>query len=122
MPTTGLLGLSGAEREVVCQCLRAAVDGPFFPDFEFLALLGTERAELSALLDLWPRLDDTDGHIHALINNAILNLLCYPHQCEADWPKHIEVPVEEVGRIYAKWRGVRPKDYLDAKDYFDAME
>lgn len=29
--------------QIIRQCLRAAVDGPFFPDWEFSTLIGAER-------------------------------------------------------------------------------
>ncbi|MEM7165832.1 MAG: hypothetical protein AAF581_10230 [Planctomycetota bacterium] len=110
---SGLSGLTARERDVVKQCLRAAAVGSFFPEFEFLALIGATRPELSALLDEWPGIDDTDEHVHAVINNTLLHLISYPHHREADWPNYIEVPVDEVGQIYAKWHGGPPGDSFD---------
>lgn len=47
------------ERAVVFACLRAAVDGPFFPEWEFETLFGLPRAEVAALVAALPDIDDT---------------------------------------------------------------
>jgi hypothetical protein len=40
--------LSELDKAIVGQALRAAANGPFFPDWEFHALFGLERSEVSA--------------------------------------------------------------------------
>ena len=40
--------------KMIGQCLRAAVDGPFFPDREFSTLFGFSRDELRHIADRWP--------------------------------------------------------------------
>ena len=42
------------DRDVIERCLRAAVEGPFFPDWEFHALFGLDREEVRAVLSAWP--------------------------------------------------------------------
>ena len=51
--------LTEKEMELVRQCLRAAVQGPFFPDWEFHTLFGLEREDVAAVLSRWPDLDDS---------------------------------------------------------------
>lgn len=58
-----LVELSDAEREIVRECLRAAVDGSLFPDWEFQTLFGLERREVRRILSLWPELDETDESV-----------------------------------------------------------
>jgi hypothetical protein len=53
-----LTDLHAAELDVVKECLRAAVDGPFFPDWELHALFGLERAEVRKVLQSWPELNE----------------------------------------------------------------
>ena len=43
--------LSDMDKAIVGQALRAAADGPFFPDWEFHTLFGLERSEVRAIAD-----------------------------------------------------------------------
>jgi hypothetical protein len=43
-----------AEVRAVGGCLRAAVDGPFFPDGEFPILIGPNRPDMRAIMEAWP--------------------------------------------------------------------
>lgn len=98
-----LANLDEKEREVVRECLRAAVEGPFFPDWEFQALFGLERKEVRSILKSWPNVDETAESVRAAINDSFNNLLGYPHGNEKEWPEFITVSPEEVLRVYRKW-------------------
>ena len=104
-----LADLEQSEREIIRQCLNAAVHGPFFPDWEFHALFGLERGEVKYVLDVWPGLDDSKKEVRSAvrsaINNSLNNLLGYPHGCEKEWSLFISVSRSEVERIFKKWRG-----------------
>ncbi len=106
--------LTDAERELVRQCLHAAVRGPFFPDWEFQLLFGLERDEVAAVLSSWPDLDDSLERDHLAINNALANLVGYPHGCEEQWPEFIAASRAEIARLLAKWRGDSPGNYFKA--------
>ena len=99
-----LTDLNASEQRVVFECLRAAARGPFFPDWEFHTLFGLRRAEVEAVVTAWPTINDTDQNVSLAINNAMTNLLGYPHGRENDWPQYISVPPTEVRRIFDKWR------------------
>ncbi len=99
-----LADLEQSEREVVRQCLNAAVNGPFFPDWEFHTLFGLERIEVKSVLESWPKLDETKEEVQVAINNTLNNLLGYPHGCEREWPQFISVSSNEVKRVFKKWR------------------
>lgn len=114
-----LFDLSDAEREIVRECLRAAVEGPFFPDWEFQTLFGLERREVRTILSLWPELDETDKSVPIAINNSFNNLLGYPaHNRDEEWPKFISVTKEEVARIFDKWRSRNPRASNGPRDHF----
>jgi len=101
-----LTDLNNAEREVVRECLRAAIEGSFFPDWEFHTLFGLERTEVSDVLLAWPNLDETRELVSLAINNSFANLLGYPWDCDSqEWSKFISVSEKEVIRIFEKWRG-----------------
>ncbi|WP_263974564.1 hypothetical protein [Myxococcus xanthus] len=38
------------DEQIIQECLRATVEGPFFPDREFPVLFGFDRAEVAAIL------------------------------------------------------------------------
>jgi hypothetical protein len=101
----GLSSLTEREKEVVFECLRAASEGPFFPESEFATLFGLERAQVRGIAATASRIDDSRNDAALAINNALANLLGYPHHQESAWPQFISVPEDEVRRIFTKWRG-----------------
>ncbi len=44
----------------------------------------------------------------------MVNLLGYPHRYHDRWETVIVVPREEVGRVFAKWRGGSPGGYFES--------
>jgi len=107
--------LKPQEQKVVLECLRASTEGPFFPDQEFSTLFGLSRSEVRAVIDQWPVDDRSDEKAALAINNAINNLLGYPHDQEEAWSKYMSGSREEVYAIFEKWRD------SPAEGYFDAM-
>lgn len=55
--------LDEREREVVRECLQAAVKGPFFPDWEFETLFGLTREEVGKVLLSWPTPNESDESV-----------------------------------------------------------
>jgi hypothetical protein len=105
-PSMPLTNLDASEREVVRECLRAAVDGPFFPDGEFETLFGLTRYELREVLLSWPTLNEADESVVLAINNSMNNLLGYPFREDQDaWSRFISVNRSELASIFDKWRG-----------------
>lgn len=105
--------LDSEELEVVKDCLRAAVEGPFFPDWEFHTLFGLERAEVKSILKSWPNLNENDEAVVLAINNSFNNLLGYPHGLHDNWSDFIRVDSRELARIYMKWKGKSVRNYFD---------
>lgn len=80
---------------------------------EFHTIFGLDPEEVVEILDAWP-------DFHALpkkflmeelvgraINNAMGNLLGYPHRCDDVWGQYISASREDVGRVFAKWKTPR---------------
>lgn len=80
-----LSDLSTSERRVVFECLRASLEGPFFPEEEFTSIFGISRAELAEVVAAWPEVDEHTDEVRLAIRNAMNNLLGYPHDCHAVW-------------------------------------
>jgi hypothetical protein len=100
-----LKDLDDSEKKVVRECLEAAVNGPFFPDWEFRTLFGIEREQVRVVLDAWPDVDDANENVMLSINNSMNNLLGYPHGCDQQWHSFVSVSPDEVERVFSKWRG-----------------
>jgi hypothetical protein len=107
--------LTQTECKVVRECLAAAADGPFFPDWEFHSLFGLNRDELRNVLSLWPDVDQKSVVTQLAINNTLNNLLGYPHGQDPAWDHFISAPPAEVSRIFYKWRGEAAPIEMDSK-------
>lgn len=115
-----LVDLNEEERDVVRQCLRAAAESPFFPEWEFQTLFGLTRQEVKTVLISWPELDENDKLVIRAINNSFNNLLGYPARDKQElWPKYVSVSGMELARIFDKWKGRQPRDHYRVRDYFD---
>jgi hypothetical protein len=106
------MSLTEGEKHVVHECLLAAAEGPFFPDWEFHTLFGMERAELVEITAAWPAIDEDDEKVDLAINNAMNNLLGYPHERGDVWPEYVSVPRHEVDRILWKYRGDEAESFV----------
>jgi hypothetical protein len=99
--------LSQRQSEIVGEALRAAVDGPFFPESEFRALFGFTRAEIRAVADAWP-LPLADPETVAMAVNHTLNLLLsYPHEKDEALADFISVGRAELNDLLIQVRGRR---------------
>jgi len=99
-----LQALSDREKRLIFECLRAAVDGPFFPEWEFHTLFGLDRYELAEIVASIPDIDDSDERVSLAINSTMTNLLGYPHSDATAWEQFISVPESEVSRVFEKWK------------------
>lgn len=88
--------LGDADKAVVGQALRAAADGPFFPEWEFHTLFGLARSEVRTVADAWPNVDSMDADVALAVNNALTNLMGYPHGQDFAWSQWISVEPPEL--------------------------
>src|SRR4051812_20422877 len=96
--------LTSEERQVIEECLRAVVSGPFIPMWEFHTLLGLTHQEVSDIAYSRAGLDDSLPNTRRAIGVTLNNLMGYPHKKYHLWPMFISVPAIEVRRIEDKWR------------------
>jgi hypothetical protein len=104
--------LSDVDKLILGQALRAAVDGPFFPDWEFHTLFGLERCKVRAIADAWPVPDASPDDVELAVNNSLNNLLGYPHQQDAVWSQWISVDRSQLNKLFNRVRGVRDEGYF----------
>ena len=91
--------LTERQKEIIGECLHAAANGPFFPDWEFHTLFGLVREEVASVAASWPQTHADEETIFLAINNALVNLIGYPIDSEEQWDSYISVPRAEVSRI-----------------------
>lgn len=109
-----LRDLTSDERSTIKQCLDAVASGKIIlDDWEFPVLFGIEFADLQAVANAWPDVDDSDDCTFAAINGSLNNLLGYPHGKMARWSTYISSPPSEVSRILSKWRGQVIGNYFE---------
>ncbi len=97
--------LTEQERGVVHACLRAAIEGPFFPDQEFHSRFGLDRSEVQSVVLGWPEIDDSVERIALAIINAMANLLSYPHGKPEELRHWVSASDAEILRVLYKWQG-----------------
>jgi hypothetical protein len=91
--------LNDQELAIVGQCLRAAAEGPFFPDWEFQTLMGVSREELTRLALRWPSVATEREITTDIVVSVLNNLLGYPHGKESAWGDFIKVEPAVVSAI-----------------------
>lgn len=117
---TSFATLTPEERHVIYQCLKAAAEGPFFPDWEFQALFGMSKNDVARLIALWPDINHAQTFIQAAINSSINNLLGYPHNKFDIWHEYISADPAQLAVIFQKWSGDDSFE-PDARGYFNRM-
>ena len=95
----GIGQLDARTVEVTKECLRAAVEGPFFTDREFQTLIGVERDEVRTVYEAWPRQTVDTMTFCCAVVNSLNNLTGYPHGMEAVWSEYISVGSDEVRMV-----------------------
>jgi hypothetical protein len=103
-PTVTLLHCTDEDRRIIAEALKAAVEGPFFPDEEFHSIFGLERAEVAEVSRSWPNVDEADDRVGIAVNNTLVNLTGYPHKKEKDWDRFLSVPESWLLEVLGRWR------------------
>ncbi|WP_299371411.1 hypothetical protein [uncultured Kiloniella sp.] len=112
--------LSDEEKWVVKECLLAISSGNFLDDGEFHTLMGLTLAETHLIAIAYPNIQEAclespsarnssnDNLMAQLnstaINNSLNNLIGYQKWSSCLWTKYISVSLDEVERIFKKWR------------------
>ena len=105
--------LSAMDKVILGQALRAAADGPFFPDWEFHTLFGLERNEVRAIANGWPQPAASSEEVEIAVNGSLNNLLGYPHQQDAVWSRWVSVDRHQLNELFNRLRGLRDESYFD---------
>ena len=99
--------LTQIESRIVGEVLRAAADGPFFPDWEFYTLFGLARAQVRQVANAWPT-PIIDPEIVAIaVNNSFNMLLGYPHRKEHEWSEWISIDGPTLNQFFNRLRARR---------------
>ncbi len=75
--------LAEDERQVVAKCLFAAVNGKYFPDWEFETLIGSTRHDVRKIAANWETEPLPSAATVEVVIAVLGNLVCYPHGMEA---------------------------------------
>lgn len=101
--------MTPAESRTIGEVLRAASDGPFFPDWEFSTLFGLTREEVRSVADAWPVPLVPPDIVERAVNNALNMMLFYPHRKWDEWPAWVDAEPADLVAFFARLRpDVRP--------------
>jgi hypothetical protein len=95
------------DRRIIAECLAASVEGPFFSEWEFSSLFGMDRRDVVRVKMRWPNVDNVDEKVALAVNNALGNLVGYPHGEEKQWSQFISVTPERVLEVLKRWQQPR---------------
>jgi hypothetical protein len=105
--------LSKQESTVIGEALRAAADGPFFPDWEFHTLFGLERDDVRRIAKEWPLPLVPPEDVVLAVNNSMNMLLSYPHRKHELWAEWISVDQNAFNELFNRLRGRRDESAFD---------
>ena len=100
----GFEDLSLEEQSTIYECVKAAVNGPFFPDWEFHSLFGLSRKEMAEIVKLWSSINLDSQDAQLAINGALNNLTGYPHPYFEVWQDYLPSDRHAVIALFEKWR------------------
>jgi hypothetical protein len=83
------------------QVLMAAVNGPFFPEWEFSILFGRSKEEVRAAIGGLSPGAEMSREQRYLLRSALNNLLGYPHDREDAWSDWLSMTPAELGHLLA---------------------
>jgi len=72
------------ELATISRCLEAANREDVIPEWEFQTLFGIERSVLEDVLARWSEVDLWDEPTLLAVNNALVNIACYPHALDVE--------------------------------------
>lgn len=114
LPSMSLSNLTAAQQVIVHQCMRICAERrDMFPDWEFQTIFGVTRDEMACLVSHWPDIDERVDKVRHAINNAMNNMLGYPHGHHEDWDRHFPFGPRELFETFSAWKGSRPKSYFE---------
>ena len=93
--------LTKIENKIVLDCLHAAADGPFFPNWEFSTLIGVNRDEVRETAKRLQQ-NATAGDDSWIITNTLNNLSGYPHDEFERWHEHFDFSKQDLHAILTK--------------------
>lgn len=102
-----LAEMSEREVQIIGECLSAAANGPFFPDWEFATLFGLQRDKVAEIASTWPVISPHEidaGVADQAINNTFIWLFWYPHKLMKRWTEYISATPRESYDLYQRWR------------------
>jgi hypothetical protein len=104
MTAWGLEMLTERDHEIIRQCLRAAADGPFFPDWDFHTLFGFDRTYFRTLAHSYAAAEDVPVHLGIAVHNSLNNLLGCPTDRPGDLPAWVNASPQEIEQTLNAWR------------------
>lgn len=105
---------SSKDKALVLECLKAAFEGPFFPDCEFGTINGGERSDVENIINRWDSIDNIEGKTEWIINNILNNFLGYPHHVDMETRnKFITISDDEIAALFKRIKPDLGKSYFD---------
>jgi hypothetical protein len=103
--------VSQQDQDLIRLALQAAVEGPYFADWEFGALMAVDRSDIAQILTDWPNATVTTpwesdpASVQAIaVDNVLNNLLGYPHGQWAELGPRLGADPDEVRAVLQRWR------------------
>jgi hypothetical protein len=113
--------LSDEQQRLVASCLQAIVRGPYLDDDdEFHAVMGVTRQQAAEVAETWPEPAANDLSF-LTVNNALNNLLGYPHRQWRQLSRELGAGEREVAQALLSWRSDTYREE-GGRGNFDSMQ
>lgn len=101
-----LRGLEGPVVDLLGNCLRAAVEGPFFADEELDQLFAQDRASLAVLASMWTRMNLAAPDLRRTVEAVALMLVERRGAHPEAWADFVAADPDQVRRAVAEFARV----------------
>jgi hypothetical protein len=95
------------DRELIIRCLMEALDGRYFPDWEFPVLMPFSRDDLRSFLDSNPALDELPigSPPWTFVCCVLNNLTGYPHGLGAHLERQVGASLADLDLLHERLSG-----------------
>lgn len=96
-------GLRAGDADLIARALATCLDPAFFDGEEFETLFGMTRSEFGRITEHWSGAATVDADLLSAVQNALNNLLHYPHCLHDKLEEAHGIPRRDLNGVLERW-------------------